>query len=271
MSGRRPLKIRPTPKSVAALGFCAALLAMACAEPPEVTLPDPFAAHGTKGVILVSDPDTHMWYSNDFQRAHVAFPPASTFKIPHYLIALEEGAASVDEVFKWDGEERFVQAWNKDQTYKEAFRNSTVPVFQETARRIGLEKMQSWVDEFNYGNKDISGGIDQFWLSGALRISAFQQIDFIRQLEELALPASEENMKALLEVMILEDGEGKLWRGKTGWSIDADPDVGWLVGSYACNERTYFYALNMDLTEPSHRSLRKSIVKDEMEKICTIE
>src|SRR5439155_8475789 len=40
---------------------------------------------------------------------------------------------------------------------------------------------------FEYGNRDIGGGIDQFWLTGNLRIDPVEQIDFVDRLRRGAL------------------------------------------------------------------------------------
>ena len=47
-------------------------------------------------------------------------------------------------------------------------------------------KAQS-TSRFTY-NRDIGGGIDQFWLTGALRIDPVQQVDFVDRLRRGALP-----------------------------------------------------------------------------------
>jgi beta-lactamase class D len=36
--------------------------------------------------------------------------------------------------------------------------------------------------KISYGNQDISGGIDQFWLSSSLKISPKEQADFMEAL-----------------------------------------------------------------------------------------
>jgi beta-lactamase class D len=73
---------------------------------------------------------------------------------------------------------------------RSAIAASVVPVYQEIARRIGPERMQKYVDLFEYGNRDIGGGIDQFWLTGNLRIDPIEQVDFIDRLRRGALPVS---------------------------------------------------------------------------------
>ena len=60
----------------------------------------------------------------DESRARIGFLPASTFKIPHALIALETGVvADVDkEVIRWDGVPREIEEWNRDHTLRSAMR-----------------------------------------------------------------------------------------------------------------------------------------------------
>jgi beta-lactamase class D len=92
--------------------------------------------------------------------AGTRLPPCSTFKIGNAIIGLETGIiASPDEQFyQWDGVKRSIPAWNRDLTLREAFQASCVPAFQKLTRRIGPERMQSWIDKIGYGNQDISAG-----------------------------------------------------------------------------------------------------------------
>jgi len=123
--------------------------------------------------------------------------PASTFKIPNSVIALETGVVGDPDkdIFRWDGVVRSIEAWNRDHTLRSAIAASAVPVYQEIARRIGADRMQKFVDLFGYGNRDIGGGIDQFWLTGNLRISPVQQIDFVDRLRRGTLPVSKRSQE----------------------------------------------------------------------------
>ncbi len=95
------------------------------------------------------------------------FLPASTFKIFNALVALETGVIPDEHAtFKWDGVERSVPAWNQDHDLASAISVSAVWYFQELARRIGRERMQEWIDRAKYGNQNIGGEIDSFWLNG---------------------------------------------------------------------------------------------------------
>ena len=103
--------------------------------------------------------------------------PASTFKIVNSLIGLETGKITDEKmVIKWDGVKRWNNDWNKDLTMEEAFKVSAVPYYQEVARRIGRDTMQYWIDTLHYGNMNISGPIDSFWLNNTLKISPDEQL-----------------------------------------------------------------------------------------------
>ncbi len=129
--------------------------------------------------------------------------PASTFKIPNSIIALETGVVEDPDkdIFKWDGVKRSIEAWNKDHTLRSAIAVSAVPVYQEIARRIGPERMQKYVDLMDYGNRDIGGGIDQFWLTGNLRIDPMQQIDFLDRLHRGVLPVSRRSQELVRDII----------------------------------------------------------------------
>jgi beta-lactamase class D len=151
-----------------------------------------FFALGTTGTFVGYKVDDYLIIASDKVRSGEGKLPASTFKIPNSIIALETGVVEDPDkdVFKWDGVTRSIEAWNKDHTLRSAIAASAVPVYQEIARRIGQERMQKYVDLLDYGNRDIGGGIDQFWLTGNLRIDPIQQIDFVDRLRRGVLPVS---------------------------------------------------------------------------------
>jgi hypothetical protein len=132
-----------------------------------------FIDEGTAGTFVGYKVDEYLVIASDKNRSEQAMLPASTFKIPNSVIALETGVVGDPDkdVFKWDGVVRSIEAWNRDHTLRSAIAASTVPVYQEIARRIGAERMQKFVDLFEYGNRDIGGGIDQFWLTGNLLLT----------------------------------------------------------------------------------------------------
>jgi len=104
-----------------------------------------FRELGVNGSILIYDLNRNRTYQHNSQRNETPFLPASTFKIPNSLIALETGVIPHElSVLTWDGIERAVPSWNRDLNMKEAIQASAVWFYQVLARRIGHEQMQAW-------------------------------------------------------------------------------------------------------------------------------
>jgi beta-lactamase class D len=265
-------------RRAAIAGSAAAILAgltPAAAEPqaPRVEMqPDfgeAFAEADTAGTFAVLDVAGNRIVVSDRERAEQGFLPASTFKIPNSLIALETGiVADADStMFPWDKVVRDFDAWNRDHTLRSAFNASAVPVYQDIARKIGSERMQEYVDKFNYGNRDIGGAIDTFWLDGKLRISAMQQIAFLQKLQRDELPVSARNQEIVRDIMYVEPTEFGTIRGKTGAvgigvAPGAKATLGWLVGWLEHGpKQPYVFAMNIDVREPKQLALRLPITK----------
>jgi beta-lactamase class D len=193
-----------------------------------------FIDEGTAGTFVGYKIDEYLIIASDKDRSGEAKLPASTFKIPNSLIALETGVVEDPDkdVFKWDGVTRSIEAWNRDHTMRSAIAVSAVPVYQEIARRIGQERMQKYVDLLEYGNRNIGGGIDQFWLTGDLRIDPMQQIDFVDRLRRGALPISKRSQDLVRDILPVTKVGDVTIRAKSGL-LGAEigkPSLGWMVG-----------------------------------------
>src|SRR5690606_38824824 len=111
------------------------------------------------------------------------------FKIPNTLIGLSVGAvSSVDEVLPYGGKPQPFKAWERDMSLRDAISASNVAIYRELARRIGLERMRDHVARIDYGSAEIGTKVDDFWLSGPLKISAVEQTLFLASLADSALP-----------------------------------------------------------------------------------
>ncbi len=190
-----------------------------------------FEARSVRGTFVLFEPANDRYFVCDAARAEQRFIPASTFKIPNALIGLEVGSiADENEVFRWDGKPRVREAWERDHTLATGMRESVVWMFQDVARRIGRERMREWIDRLGYGNRDIRGGIDLFWLQGALRVSAREQVDFLRKLAEGSLPATQRSQRLVREALVVERARGYTIYAKTGSSGTTRNAVWWWVG-----------------------------------------
>jgi beta-lactamase class D len=212
-----------------------------------------FDDNKVKGCIVIYDFKNNIFTYHDSIRANKEFIPASTFKIPNSLFSLEAGSVKDEnELIKWDGKKRNREEWNQDTDMKMAFKYSTVWFYQECARRIGEKRMQHYIDTLNYGNKNISGGLDHFWLDGAIRITAMQQIFLLTNIFQNKVPFSQRNIDILKKIMILEQTPEYTFRGKTGTALGGGNSIGWLVGYLETDKNVYFYALNLELDEQSN-------------------
>jgi beta-lactamase class D len=224
-----------------------------------------FADEGTAGTFVGYKTDDYLIIASDKDRSGEGMLPASTFKIPNSVIALETGVVGDPDkdVFKWDGVVRSIEGWNRDHTLRSAIAASAVPVYQEIARRIGAERMQKYVDLFEYGNRDIGGGIDQFWLTGNLRIDPIQQIDFVDRLRRGALPVSKRSQELVRDILPVTKSGDAVIRAKTGL-VGAElgkPSLGWLVGWAEKGGASTVFALNLDVREPRHSADRMKLAE----------
>ena len=177
------------------------------------------------------------------------FAPASTFKIFNSLVGLQTGRIVNDTMMiKWDGKIRFYPngdtavKWNKDLGMTEAFKVSSVPYYQEVARRIGRDTMQQWIDSVGYGNKDISGPIDSFWLNNTLKISPDEQLGLVKKLYFDQLPFRKSVQQMVRDAMLEENNTAYKLSYKTGWDFAEDGHaIGWMIGWIEENKHVYFF------------------------------
>ncbi len=181
-----------------------------------------------------------------------AYLPASTFKIVNSLIGIQTGVIKDENmVIKWDSIKRWNPDWNKDLTMAEAFKVSAVPYFQEVARRIGKDTMQRWIDTLHYGNKNISGPIDSFWLNNRLKITPDEELGLVKKLYFDQLPFFQRTQEIVRGVMLREDNSNYKLSYKTGWGNKEDGhEIGWIVGWIEENKHPYFFVLNIESTDP---------------------
>ena len=217
------------------------------------------------GVFLLLDLKTNKLIEYKGISKDTMLIPASTFKIPNSLIGLETGELK-DELteFKWNGTTYQNQAWNKDQSLREAFQNSTVWYFQELARKIGEKHMKKYLAQFNYGNQNIGGGIDKFWLSGDLRISPLQQLEFLKALWNEELKLAKKTTQTMKKVFLVEKRGGATLYAKTGWGFTDSTDIGWYMGVVENEKSTYLFVhslLSKDARLELFGEARKSIAR----------
>lgn len=216
-----------------------------------------FDAEHVTGSFLLYDLKKGAYTAYQFDRCQQGFLPASTFKIPNTLIGLETGILQDAQTrMKWDGVKRDNANWNRDHTLQTAFQVSCVPCYQELARTIGLDRMQSFVTRARYGHMDIrADNLDQFWLRGNSRISPVEEVDFLRRIHSGDVPFSARSRSILKGVMLIAETPAYKLYGKTGWASASatdrnTPDIGWFVGYIEKAGNVYFFATNVEHLAP---------------------
>ena len=214
------------------------------------------------GTFVVYDPRTKKFQGYNRSRAEQRFVPASTFKIPNSLIGLTVGAVeNVDEVLPYGGEPQPFEVWENDMQLRRAITLSAVPIYQELARRIGIERMQSYVSLLDYGNENVGTSVDTFWLEGPLAISALEQVIFLADLAQRKLPIEDEAQESVRDILLIEETESYRLFGKTGWENVPEPGVGWWVGWVEANGQVHSFALNIDVKSPEDAGKRIELGK----------
>ena len=214
-----------------------------------------FQKYNVNGSILILDRNKNEYSGYNLERCNTGFSPASTFKIPNTLIALETGVTTMDNIFCWDGEKRRYPRWEANMNITQAFKVSNVPIYQDIARNIGLEKMKQYVRLLHFGEMDINAeNLDKFWLEGHSQITQYQQIYFLTQLYNSTFPLKAETMDNVKQIMLLEETKGYILRAKTGWSEIGGKDIGWFVGYFETTDNVYFFATNIEAVEQTDMS-----------------
>jgi beta-lactamase class D len=230
----------------------------------QVDLTQHFEQLGLEGSILIYDQNADQFYEHNPTRNTTAFFPASTFKILNALVSLETDVIRDDlTVLTWDGVEREIPTWNRDTNLRQGFKDSVVWFYQVLARRVGHERMQDFVNQAGYGNRDIGTAevIGRFWLDGPLQITPRQQIEFLQKLYRDELPFAQRTVDLVKDIMVVERTPNYVLSGKTGWATAAEPELGWFVGYLEQNDNVYFFATNIDIQDDDDLPARIEVTR----------
>lgn len=216
------------------------------------------------GAFVLYDLRRNSYLRYNEARCRERFSPFSTFKIANSLIGLDTGVIKDAEyVIKWDrqkyppfSEDTLpFKEWWQDQTLRTAFRRSVVWYYRELALKVGEKRMREYVGRLDYGNEDVSGPLDGFWLNSSLKISADEQVEFLKRLYGEELPVSKRSIKLVKEIATLEETPGYKLSGKTGGgSLEENRYLGWFVGYLETKDDTYFFATQIE--GPTYLSIR---------------
>ena len=170
---------------------------------------------------------------------HQRMSPCCTFNIALSLMGYDAGILKDEKDPIWPfqaGYEDDYDSWKTSQTPLSWMKHSAVWYSKLLATQVGLETMQSYLTLFDYGNRDLTGGLTKHWLSSSLKISPAEQVKFIQKLIHTNLPISKEAFEKTKILLFKEElPEGWKLYGKTGKGSFSDPEgqrleIVWFVG-----------------------------------------
>lgn len=210
--------------------------------------------HTTNGCFMLYDiTDHHMIEHFNPKRCSQRIAADSTFKIALSLMAFDQQLITQQTVFKWDGKHRALPQWNHNQTPHSWLKNSAIWVSQHLTPKLGLSKINQYLNTFHYGNCDFSGhpgkhdGLTHAWLSSSLKISANEQLHFLAALVDETLPISKQAMKNTKHNMRLQSLPNQsILYGKTGSGTTTNGQHdGWFIGFVTQNNKTIIFITNV--------------------------
>ncbi len=174
--------------------------------------------------------------------------PCSSFKIALALMGYDSHILVDQHRPLWPYKKGyFVAAPSHEQATNPTLweKNSVVWYSQKLTRKLGMKKFQAYVNQFNYGNKDLLGddsknnGLTHAWLDSSLKISPSEQVGFILNFLSENLGLSKRAYEMTRDILpefitknnwIVKGKSGSGWITTVNGSIDKNHPQGWFVG-----------------------------------------
>jgi beta-lactamase class D len=236
----------------AVIAFCFLLIFQSALSAEPAMRTDYFGEYSGTFVLLDIKTDKTIVINENLSQKR--YSPESTFKIASTLIALESGYwKNEDSTIQWDGVAYPVPKWNSNQTLRTAVENSVVWCYQKFMREKGVDFIKAKVCDLSYGNMDVSGGIDHFWLDSTLEISPHEQVQFIRKIFFDEKDKRKNSVAIMKKLLLRETKDNCSLFGKTGSSgggylskvdrVNRSGQLAWFVGFVETNTTSYAFAL----------------------------
>lgn len=207
---------------------------------------------GDPCTMVVYSEQSDKWQVINKSRAERPFSPFSTYKIPNTLILLEKNKINTKATYQVDTSQYPPKKWwpvkwqEEDIKLRDAFSYSVLPLYQTWTKTLSKPEIKTFLSQFNYGNQDVTGPLDSFWLNSSMQISAFEQVDFLRRLDNKTLGLSAHTYQTFDAIFLQETSPEHTLFAKTGTGpIAKKTYVGWYVGKVKNAQGTHYFAFNM--------------------------
>lgn len=216
---------------------------------------------GFDGSFVLYDTKADEYHIYNEKNSQTRISPYSTYKIYSGLFALEEGTITPQEsTLAWNGSLYSYPEWNADHDLKSALRDSVSWYFQELDMRLGQSKLQQYLDRIQYGNRDISGGIKDFWIDSSLKISPIEQVKLLHSFYYNKFGFDQNNIDAIKDMLVIANTDELVFSGKTGTGsstngiTNVSTRCGWFIGYLETPDNTYIFATNIQDQEEASGS-----------------
>lgn len=204
--------------------------------------------HNQTGTCVLYDQQKEKYFVFNKEKAEERFLPASTFKILNSLIALQLRIIPDENyIFKWNEIKYENKNWNKDHNLESALKYSVVPVFKKIAKQIGKKNYEKYINAVSYGNCVIGKDTTNFWLDNSLKISAMEQVIFIKRFYKYQLPFNKEVIDLLKKILPSQKTNDIVIHFKTGaGKNEQNKWILWNVGYFENDENIFCFAFNIE-------------------------
>jgi beta-lactamase class D/beta-lactamase regulating signal transducer with metallopeptidase domain len=175
--------------------------------------------------------------------ASTRFTPASTFKIVVAAAGLETGTLPDERtVWRWTGEPQPYSSWRRDMDLADAMRLSANWFFERLYQTTGPARVQAMARKLRFAPGRPS--TTPTWIDGGFVTSALDQVAFLQRFAAGQLPLAARTQDILRKVLVIEERNGVILRGKTGLADlpDGGGTLGWLVGTVDMPGKRFAYA-----------------------------
>lgn len=225
-----------------------------------------FRSFGVRGGYLLFDNSEKKYTIYSDAHCKKRIPPGETFEVPLTLMAIESGLIK-DSNFVFKTDSIFKGLTGSDSVLchpkiniSQALKFECNNCFKAIARTLGQERLYSWLHKFNYGSavedSTVPTSLDEFWSDGNLRVSMYDQIEFLRKMYFNSINAKKASCD-LLKTMLLTEQHGfyQIY-GKLG-TVRTDKFYATYSGYIEKGKDVYFFALCFEKRLPQDDDLIK--------------
>lgn len=203
--------------------------------------------NGYKGSFVLYDASKKQYQIYNREMSEQRISPNSTYKIYSGLFALETNVISTNNNEQiWDRKINPYKEWNKNHNLSTALGSSVNWYFQNIDQEVGKKQLQYYFEKVKYGNEDLSGNMERYWMESSLKISPIEQVQLLYALEENKFGFKEQNIRAVKKAILIDEQKNGQFYGKTGTGTINGKNVnGWFVGFVKKGDKSYYFAINI--------------------------